>query len=291
MESQRLTHYTVVLSPTSASFEALYFNFHNTILASHLEVRQAMAMAIDHQALIATALHGLATLLCTDHPSAMHPGFDPGAPCPLFNPAAANKLLEDNGWVKGTDGVRTRNGQRLEFEYSTNAQGAALAWRLDTETIVQRNLMEIGIKLDIQNYIYQTFLYQFLPGGKASPPMGAVSGRYDIAEFANGYSYDPDDSVQFACNQFPPKGQNFNFYCNPALDALFQQELATGDSGVRQIIFKQLHQIYLTELPFITLYSTLDITPVHKGAHNYQPNPFEGEAINVWEWWCDGGKC
>ena len=49
---QRLSGYTLVTPPTSTSFEALYFNFHNTVLASHLEVRQAMAMAIDHQALI-----------------------------------------------------------------------------------------------------------------------------------------------------------------------------------------------------------------------------------------------
>jgi peptide/nickel transport system substrate-binding protein len=153
-------------------------------------------------------------------------------------------------------------------------------------------MQAIGIKLDIQNYPHNEFFKSFLPTGKASPPSGAVAGRYDIAEFAESYSgYDPDDSVQFACDQFPPKGQNYNFYCNHALDALFQQELATADPGVRQTIFDQLHQIYLTEFPFVTLFSQLWITPVHKGMHNYQPNPFEGEAINVWEWWCDNGKC
>ena len=30
--------------PTSAGFEGLWFNFHNTVLASHPEVRQAMAI-------------------------------------------------------------------------------------------------------------------------------------------------------------------------------------------------------------------------------------------------------
>ena len=116
---QRLSHYLLVTTPTSSGFEAMYFNFHNTILASHLEVRQAIAMAIDHQALITQARQGFASPLCTDHPSAMHPGYQPVAPCPDFNSAAANKLLEDNGWVKGSDGVRARGGQRLEFMYST----------------------------------------------------------------------------------------------------------------------------------------------------------------------------
>jgi len=47
-EYQRLSNYTLVTPPTSNIYEAMYFNFHNTVLASHLEVRQAMAMAIDH---------------------------------------------------------------------------------------------------------------------------------------------------------------------------------------------------------------------------------------------------
>jgi ABC-type transport system substrate-binding protein len=82
------------------------------------------------------------------------------------------------------------------------------------------------------------------------------------------------------------------FYCNPALDNLFAQEQATVDPGLRGSIFYQIHQLYLTEFPFITLYS--DESPigiVRKGTHNYQLSPFEGETINIWEWWCDNGKC
>jgi hypothetical protein len=38
-EYQHFTHYTLVPLSSSATFEALFFNFHNTVLASHLEVR------------------------------------------------------------------------------------------------------------------------------------------------------------------------------------------------------------------------------------------------------------
>lgn len=285
---QHLSHYLLVTPPTSAVFEAMWFNFHNTVLASHLEVRQAMATAIDHQALIQGARQGFASPLCTDHPSAMHPGYQPNAPCPDFNPAAATKLLEDNGWVKGPDGVRARGGQRLEFEYATNV--TYNPWRIATEAAVQRNLQAIGIKLDIQNYPGDTFFGSFLPGGKSSPPTGAVAGRYDIAEWAWGFGYDPDDSALLSCDQIPPNGQNLTFYCNPALDALYPQELATADAGTRQQIFRQIHAIYLTEFPFITLYSPTDLSIVRKGTHNYLPSDLEAN-INIWQWWCDNGKC
>src|SRR5207249_11059024 len=104
-----------------------------------------MAMAVDQQTIIVGALKGLlGTPLCTDHPSAYHPGFDPSAPCPVFDLAVANKLLSDNGWVKGADGVRVRGGQRLEFEYSTSVSNHS--WRTDVEEIIQRNMRAIGIQ-------------------------------------------------------------------------------------------------------------------------------------------------
>jgi peptide/nickel transport system substrate-binding protein len=286
---RRLSDYTLVNSPTSATFEALWFNFHNTILSSHPEVRQAMAMAIDHQALIDGTRQGFASPLCTDHPSALHPGYQPFVSCPEFDPALANRLLSDNGWVKGADGVRARGGQRLEFEYSTCA--SCTQGRIAGEAIIERNFNAIGIKLDIHNYPGDTFFGSLLPGGKASPPTGAVPGRYDIAEWASGFGYDPDDSSLLSCDQIPPKGVNWEFYCNPALDALYTQELVTADAGIRQQIFHQIHQIYLTQFPLIVLYSPTDLSMVRKGTHNYLPSPLAADTINIWQWWCDHGKC
>jgi peptide/nickel transport system substrate-binding protein len=290
---QHLKDYTLIYPPTQNGFEALYFNFHNTVLASHPEVRQAMAMAVDQQAIITSALKGLGTELCTDHPSAYHPGFEPEPPCPVFGLAAANHVLDDNGWVKGPDGVRTKDGQRLEFEYSTNV--TAHPERPAVQSIIQRDFGQIGIKLDIQNYPYEAFFFSLLSQGKASPPTGAVASRYDIAEFNFITSYDPDDAGLFACDQFPSAAnhftaQNLAFYCNPALDKLFAQEQATADPGVRQQLFKQIHRIYLTQFPFIVLYSPTAYALVRKGTHNYLPGPFT-DTYNIAQWWCDHAKC
>jgi peptide/nickel transport system substrate-binding protein len=184
--------------------------------------------------------------------------------------------------------VRARDGARLEFEYSTTAEDS---WRSAVQLLVQQDLLEIGIKLDIQNYPGHYFFHTILGAGEASPPTGAVAGRFDIAEMGWGYGYDPDDSGFLACNQIWPEGENFGSYCNPTLDALFQQELTTADPGLRQNLFDQMHQIYVTDFPFIVLFSPLIVTVVHKGTHNYQPSPMIGETIDVWEWWCDQGKC
>ncbi|GAC1381707.1 MAG: peptide ABC transporter substrate-binding protein [Ktedonobacteraceae bacterium] len=280
-----LQNYHLVSNPNASNFEAMYFNLDNPVL-KNLEVRQAMAMAIDHNALINTARRGQAVPLCTDHGKAYVPGYQADAPCPKFDPTAANALLDQHGWVKGSDGVRTKNGQRLEFKYSTTANNP---WRAADEEILQQDFLAIGVKIDIQNYSADTYFGQILPTGKP--------GTFDIGEFENSWTYDADDSSAFSCSQVPSSansfgGGNYTKYCNKQLDNLFNQELASGDSNQRQQIFNQIHQIYLTAFPFIVLYGPTDISVVKNNTHNYLPGP-EGaaETINVWQWWCDSGKC
>ncbi len=83
-----------------------------------------------------------------------------------------------------------------------------------------------------------------------------------------------------------------SFYCNPTLEALYKQEQETTDAGVRQQIFNQIHEIYLTDFPIIVLYGWIEFTIARKGTHNHQASALDGETtFNIWEWWCDQGKC
>jgi peptide/nickel transport system substrate-binding protein len=289
-EYRRLSNYMLIPALTSSSFEALFLNFHNRVLSTRPEVRLAMAEAIDHKALIAGLPQGHGVPQCTDHGSFYHPGYQPQPDCPVFDSAAANKLLDDKGWVRGSDGVRARQGQRLDFEYVTTLVTAP--WRTAIGALIQRNLKEIGIKLDVQYYPLRK-AYEVVVVGKASPPTGAVAGGYDIVE-ANEYlpGYDPDDSSVLGCGSFLPKGGNVSFYCNPTLEALYKQEQETTDAGVRQQIFNQIHEIYLTEFPIIVLYGWIEFTIARKGTHNHQASALDGETtFNIWEWWCDQGNC
>jgi peptide/nickel transport system substrate-binding protein len=274
--------YTIYTNPNASNFEATYFNFHNPILGTDVKVRTAIAMAIDHQALIDTARRGYAAPLCTDHGQAYVPGYQADAPCPKFDPAGANTLLDQDGWTtKDSSGYRHKGNQILEFKYSTTANNF---WRADDELVLQGNMKTIGIKLDIQNYPASTFFGTFLTDGKA--------GVYDLAEFENSWTYDADDSSLLACNQIPPNGFNITFYCNKQLDALFLKQEATQDTAARQQVFNQEHQIYLTDYPFITLYSPLDVSMNKNTTHNYNPGPMgAAETVNVWEWWCTNGTC
>src|SRR5215471_1446473 len=99
--------YATYTNSYATNFEASYFNFHNPILGTHLAVRQAISEAIDHNALIQVARRGYAVPLCTDHGQAYVPGYQANAPCPKYDPTAANTLLDQDGWTtKDQNGIR-----------------------------------------------------------------------------------------------------------------------------------------------------------------------------------------
>lgn len=279
-----ISGYTTATDKVSAGYEAIWMNQNNPALKD-VNVRKAISMAIDHDKLISVARNGLGTKLCTDHPASLVPGYQADAPCPKFDLAGANTLLDQSGWVKGSDGVRAKNGLRLDFKYTTTTLG----WRKTDQAIVQQSLKDIGIKTTLVNTPGSTFFSSVLPQGKP--------GTYDIAEYEQTYSYDADDSSTLSCSGIPTAansfgGQNYSFACNPATTALFNQELSTTDAAKRQDAFNKLHAIYLTDFPFITEYAPINASIVKNTAHNYAPGPMGAqETVNVWNWWCDGGKC
>src|SRR5256886_7215325 len=147
--------YAIYTNPNATNFEATYFNFHNPILGTDVKVRTAMAMAIDHDSLITVARRGAASPLCTAHGQAYVPGYQADAACPKYDPAAANTLLDQDGWTtKDANGIRSKGSQKLEFKYSTTANNL---WRADDELLLQQQFKVIGIQLDIQNYPASTF--------------------------------------------------------------------------------------------------------------------------------------
>lgn len=280
-----LNNYHIASNPISQNFEAIYFNLNNPTLKD-VTIHKAIAMSIDQNTLIQNARFGQAVQLCTDHSKAYHPGYEANPPCLKYDPTAAGQLLTQDGWSLGSDGYRHKEGKILEFSYSTTANNA---WRKADSLILQSEFKAIGIKLNITYYPASTFFGTVLPNGKP--------GQYDIAEFEENFGYDADDSALESCAAIPSAansfgGGNFSFYCNHHLDQLFTQEESTTNANQRQQIFNQIHQTYLTDFPFVTLYSPVDMAVVKNNAHNYLPVPgLASETGNAWTWWCDGGKC
>lgn len=115
---------------------------------SELPVRQALEHAINRQELV-DGLFGGKVKPATSVLSTNHPDFANDTSLLKYDPALAAKLLDDAGWkVAGRDGIRAKNGQKLQFDLSFSGASEQPKFEL-----IQQQLRHVGIgtKLQLQS--------------------------------------------------------------------------------------------------------------------------------------------
>lgn len=129
-----------------------------------LPVRQAISHAIDRNAIAKKIFFGYVTMATTYiHPQNVNYAKD--IPGYGYDVAKAKKLLDDAGWKVGADGVREKNGQKLELTIGSRNHDT---WTLMSQ-VIQEQLKAIGIGTKI-NTTDTTAFYN-----------SVRAGTYDIA--------------------------------------------------------------------------------------------------------------
>lgn len=168
------------------------------------KVRRALSMAIDRQSILDGYLGEYGVLASTDiSPSLKWAYNDKIAPY-LYDPGEAVRLLEEEGWMPGPNGIREKGGRKFGFVLYTNAGNAR---RNFASVIIQQNLREIGIdcQLDVQesNVFFENLRLHKLDAWMAGWSIGLEIDPLD------GWGSDLEKS------RF-----NFTGYQNPRIDAL-----------------------------------------------------------------------
>ncbi|MCE1273308.1 MAG: ABC transporter substrate-binding protein, partial [Chlorobiales bacterium] len=110
-------------------------------------VRQALTHAIDREAIIDGYLGKYGTICNTDISPSLKWAYDDTIKPLTYDPALAAKLLEQEGWLPGPDGIRQKNGRRFSFTLYTNAGNDRRNYAC---TVIQQNLRELGIECKIE---------------------------------------------------------------------------------------------------------------------------------------------
>jgi peptide/nickel transport system substrate-binding protein len=220
------------------SFDGLCFNL-NDPLMSRLEVRQAIAYGIDREALRRQFMSGLAEI--DDSPIAFTSwAFDANVQHYAFDPNHAGSLLDNAGWVRGSDGMRSRAGQRLApvILVADLPDHVALA-----NGIVQQ-LKSIGMDASVQAVGFDGLVKDFL----APRNFQVALLDWDVP------GSDPDPYPLWHSSQATSDGLNFSGWKNQQADA--QLELARGnaDVSVRKQAYSQFQTLFTADLPAFLLF-------------------------------------
>ncbi|MCR9221313.1 MAG: peptide ABC transporter substrate-binding protein [Alphaproteobacteria bacterium] len=208
-------------------------------------VRQALIQAIDRQA-ISERLFGGRQPVAHGNVNPLDAVHFDGAPAWGYDPAAAERLLDEAGWTKGPDGVRRKDGERLAFTLMTTAGNKS---REQVQQVLQAQWREIGAAVEIRNEPPRVFFGQTVS-----------QRRFDgLAMFAWLSSPRAIPRTTLHSEQIPSEansftGQNYTGYANPEMDRIIdalETECADAD---QERLWAELQTLYATDLPAIPLY-------------------------------------
>ena len=179
------------------------------------------------------------------------------------------------------DGTRDKeiDGEKVDLKLRYIANQRQL--RKDVQAVVQQMWAAVGIQAELVNY-GDDYFNSYADGGPQP------TGQYDIAVYSNAGSFpDPEASFNWLCSEIVgpdnPEGGNWQGYCNPALDELFNKQAVTTDPEARKQLYYQIGKIMYDDVVWLGLWKDPDLWSVStrlQGARLSGATPF----WNVHEW-------
>ena len=206
------------------------------------DVRKAFEYAMNRQEMIKTAWLGFAKPGSTI--VAPVTGWQDSSIQPLpYDLQKASDILDGLGYTKGADGIRVADGHPMSYPviFPTEINGAGDRMF----QIIQTSFKQIGI--DLQMRKMDTDAATTAINGSDNMYTG-----YDLAMWDWIPPVDPDFILSvLTCSQW---GNNSDSgYCNPAYDALYQDQGTQIDRAQRQATINQMQQIAFNDRPYIVL--------------------------------------
>lgn len=132
------------------AYEALYFNIHGPAdydLGQDIAVRQAVAYAIDKESIVTGVWRGNAEVSNTMIPPGILGSSGDMIEGTTFDLDQAKQILEEAGWVEGSDGIREKDGRALKLTMIVGFPSAEV--HKPMPELVQAQLKDAGIDMEI----------------------------------------------------------------------------------------------------------------------------------------------
>jgi peptide/nickel transport system substrate-binding protein len=252
---------------------------------SDLNVRKAFAMAIDRDTM-AKQLYGEAgtgTCNIVTAPDSIASQNTKSLDVCKFDAAAAAKLLDDAGWVKGSDGIRAKGGVKMKVTYNTSTNDL----RQKEQAFVKQAWEALGVQVELHNTPAKVFF-----GSDVGNPDTAAHMYYDVEMFTNG-SDQPDptnylagwQSSRIAQKSNNWKGDNYERFNSKEYDDLFAQFKKETDQTKRNQLAIQMNDLLVKDVVIIPLVARkFPIAAAAKDLKGLKPTPWDSDLWNIADW-------
>ncbi len=261
-------------NPGPTQIEALWLNQSNEgdptkphPVLGDKAIREALDYSINRKAIIDTILGGFGVEVSSIVPAGWA-GLD--RPLTPYDPKKANELLDAAGWVKGSDGIRAKNGVRASLRFTTPTGDRT---RELYQQLIQQNAKDVGIELKIENQPNTNLFGSYQEGGVKQ------RGKYDIMMSRAGGNVDPHSwLINFTTDAIPtdakPVGNPFSHWSNKTFDDLIKQAGSTLDQATRKKLYNEATKLHADERISLPLYANIRGIATSKRLN--------GPALNWW---------
>lgn len=239
----------------SSDYSKIEFNVRRPALQD-VKVRQALIYGLDRQKLIDVVYQGYGSVAIEPIAPISWAYNTDGVNPYKFDPAQANKLLDEAGWKAGSDGIRVKDGKRLELTLlvSKKVLNDALI------PIAKENYQKIGVLLKPQVVDFNALMSQ------------RKAGNYDLASFSTSTLNDPHDGVwDYYSTESTESGYN-----NPEVDKLINEGNATLDIEKRKPIYHELYKVLANDPPVILLGNRKILSASSARVTGFKPDIYNG---------------
>jgi dipeptide transport system substrate-binding protein len=218
-----------------------------------VEVRQALAMAINKPAIIEAIFKGTGTVAKNILPPGVWSA-DKDLKDYDYDPEKAKALLQQAGVKPGTEIALW--AMPVQRPYNPNARRMA--------EMIQSDWAKVGIKANIVSYEWGEYLKRVRSGEHQAALMGWTTATGDPDNFFGPL---------YSCTS-AQGGSNSSKWCYQPFEKLITAARAEPDQGKRTAMYLQAQQIMHDQMPAVMIAHSTIFEPVRKSVSGYQVDPF-----------------
>ncbi|WP_166837921.1 ABC transporter substrate-binding protein [Rheinheimera pleomorphica] len=225
---------------------------------NNVKVRQALALAINREAILQAVYFGHATAANSVLPPTSW-AYNPNLSAQQFDPIRARQLLTEAGYADGFSmDIWAMPVQRL---YNPNA--------LKMAELMQADLAQIGVRASIVSYEWNSFRRKL--------------GANEHDSVLIGWSADNADPDNFfrpllSCSA-AQTGTNRANWCDENFDRFIAQALLTADQKQRRSYYMAAQQYLSEQMPLLPIAHSQRFQAINSTIKGIQINPYGGIAL------------